>query len=56
MYCGQLQLARQVTILELTVPWEDRLDEAHERKKLKCKIEKVPRGIQGAKSSNDMAS
>ena len=26
---------RQVAMLELTVPWEERLEEAHERKKLK---------------------
>ena len=34
MYCGRLQLG-MVAMLELTVPWKERLEEARERKKLK---------------------
>ncbi|XP_069128682.1 uncharacterized protein [Argopecten irradians] len=28
--------SNQVIMVELTVPWEDRIEEAHERKRLKC--------------------
>ena len=35
------RMTKQIVFLELTVPWEERIGEAHERKKAKCKEDHV---------------